>query len=1500
MALGPFISYVPPGVYTRTLTDSNVSNLTAGLRIPVIIGVGQQSLENDNVEIVRGSSGSADEQIVNEDVTEEWVVNATNPQDLILGVQTGLLVTFQVKNYPITNGQGTGIVSNNTNSVTVTVNGTPVALASVVGATGLITLQVPTQPTDQVNVTYYFHRGDTSFTDNVSSQVSNSLATLIAPAFENYVVVGGQSDQIVLTVNGVSSTISLGAASYTALGLAAVVNAAGIANLVASVFADNDGLNHIQFSTTQNLVVGSGNANGILGFSAGTATKRNASFQVYNIPVVDGTGGGVTTTDTSKVVVLVNNVQVIPTSLDGANGTVVLPYAPATGTTVTIQYWANTWQSTFDYLPNSQVTQVLACGISPGRNDYVQGVDFTISNPSKSVSVILWGTSFIIASGSTSPGAQPIDDTLISGLLIDDKLWLAPCTRVVNTTTIPATVSSNQFTLPEVPTTGNGRDTPLGLPLYNSVTNARQDLVTNRPDLVKVYVGRSFRDALNRGPVTVTAVDGPQRLVTLAAPVPPDFGAWATFWYNRITDDTFVLTCTTPGPFGAGTYTILDANENTNAWQVRFGTTTGLSQPVIWPRGVQSIPDAFMTGAGTPVAEIVTVTFGTTGSNNASFTNRNAEPYSFYSPSSATWVTGVNGVNQTTTLSNAVRGVVVSKHVTPVQSGGDQGYIQIAASPANVLNLNIDGTAVAVTLATGALTGTYDTITSNATVTTSTSQVGLVHPGDIVTFASQAGTFYTVQTVTSAHLILTAVYTGAGSGTDTAVFGSASGGYYSPAAIVAAINYQIDVNASFSGTAPNALANFSQIGSSPGDVLFYIYSYSVPASLPGGFDSPSAVTIEQGTVEHTLGFLTFQTASGTTGAINKPATILSSIAGTYNITAGVNDQLVIMVNGVQYTITLPNGSSVATSAIVSAINGTPGLSGVASAGTLGNLNKLRLTSPTNTAGSSVVINLGSANAVLGFTTNTSANQTLVNAYEVVDELMATSGFKSGAIAYVDQINGLNYITFESLTLGASASSIAFANSSNSAFNPTTNIGLTPGTDGDNGENPIDSFTVTSSNTNGSAGVGYPGQTYIDAVTGLRFTVLPSGIGSYGGSGHFTLLVSQTFNVSSAIPTYAIPGLETTVSNLVNVGTNDTGSIQTFNPSGTAPAVGDFYFVSYLYTKQDFTVRLFQQQATINANFGPVAPENRVSLAAYLAILNGAVLVGISQVLAVPNTNQASDASFITAIQSLATPLPGNVKPDILVPLATSTAVYAYLTQHCEVQSNIRNQSERMGFIGFASGTSPTNAQSVVRSLLSNRIMAFYPDSSDITLQDETGASYDSIVDGTFYAAAVAGAGCSPAVDVATPYDRRRLQGFTSIPRVLDPVTANQTAVAGITILEELQPLIRVRAALTTNMATILTRLPTVTQISDFVQQQSRLILDSFVGTKFLLSRTNEVTVSMTALLKGLIEAQIIGAYTGVNAIVDPNDPTTLDFTAYYQPIFPLLYLVLTFNLRASL
>ena len=102
------------------------------------------------------------------------------------------------------------------------------------------------------------------------------------------------------------------------------------------------------------------------------------------------------------------------------------------------------------------------------------------------------------------------------------------------------------------------------------------------------------------------------------------------------------------------------------------------------------------------------------------------------------------------------------------------------------------------------------------------------------------------------------------------------------------------------------------------------------------------------------------------------------------------------------------------------------------------------------------------------------------------------------------------------------------------------------------------------------------------------------------------------------------------------------------------------------------------------------------------------------------------------------------------------------------------------------------------------------------------------------------------------------------------------------------------------MSTLLTKLPTIIQIVDETQRQSRTTLERYIGTKFLPGILSQIEGQLSATLRGLVDAQILAAYTGVTAQVSSDDPTTAEVEAYVQPVFPLLYIVVTFNLRSSL
>src|SRR5271157_5517708 len=141
MSIGPFASYSPPNVYVSTIAQNTVPTLLGGIRIPVLIGVAQESLSQTNFEMIRGSSSVADTPIFGEDVTGQWVVGGTS-QNPTFGNQDGNLYQFRVRNFPIVDGSGRGLVTYDSTKVSVSVNGQPVIASAVDGANGIVTVLI--------------------------------------------------------------------------------------------------------------------------------------------------------------------------------------------------------------------------------------------------------------------------------------------------------------------------------------------------------------------------------------------------------------------------------------------------------------------------------------------------------------------------------------------------------------------------------------------------------------------------------------------------------------------------------------------------------------------------------------------------------------------------------------------------------------------------------------------------------------------------------------------------------------------------------------------------------------------------------------------------------------------------------------------------------------------------------------------------------------------------------------------------------------------------------------------------------------------------------------------------------------------------------------------------------------------------------------------------------------------------------------------------------------
>lgn len=1737
--------YAPPGVYTKTKHESPTQAPFSGVRIPVFIGTGSEILTQEDLELIRGSSSLVDQQIMSEDVTGRAVVSISQSGSITLGDFDGSLDRIRVKNYPIVTGDGSGTTATKTSAVSVTINGSPVVVLSITGATGVLKLAVAPEAGDEVRVTYYFNRTDTRVTDDVSAQVTPTAPVLYGLVGESYIVTEDVNDEFVVTVDEEEVTITLPASSsgWTASQIVSYINSgASGTSLVASTYVTNHGETAVRLTADENIVVGAGSANSTLGFTNGQNTSRNKVFYVFQRPIVDGSNGGITTTNPADVSVTVDNVAVTPTAVDGQSGAVTLPTAPPVGSTVAITYYFNSWQDTFDYLAHINVTEVTRCGATPDRRDYVEGSDFVLQDDK-----ILWGTAVAISSGEHTDGYEFFDDTQIGATLVDTRQYMAECSAVTTTSGGVAVTSQTQFTLPLVPTTGNGRNSPLGSSTFQTVSNSRIDLPTNRPDLVTAYWGFSLQDAIDRGSVTVTKVDSSTRVITLQEAVPVGASVYATFYYNTLADQTYSVQVVTPGAAGVGTYTVLDENENT-LYTPQFGTkSAGLAGITVqFPSGTERQPDVrfevpFTTSSYVgPVAETVTVTFASKDSTLGKYTVPESGPYYMITGASDHIRLTVDGA----ALAPAAAGIDLSNIMgvgdlgfhaqmvgDEVSYDADSGYTTYEIDSTNrEVNLTVDGVLLqgsANSSASGTLAAYVTAINEAATGHQGTAQAGAPTTVTLAATASDIDDYYVGWTIqftndspagtlgdsytitayngttkvatcsafttapdgtttywvynpdnfpqyksatrfTSAVTItageyddLTVHYTGDVSGASGNLVATIAPGTYSSATTLATavnaalntalagVNWDVVVTAdsesrlvftlikdytdevgflefitdaapaedfailagidtdsatggdqtklvdgpiarriTLTGDNTSALlwdrivlrnrivpgsgsidpqanvdqatftiegsSGYENMGLSVNEVAYGGWKATVQAATMAGFvgwADGQVAAATYGDARDGQPVVTFYAAGGTTAQNNvfkftfdgTPVTVEFTDAAGAAIASGASADVPLGPAGTANTVINQIAVAMATAGIAASAAAAIAAGYIRQEGA-----GIRFRSASYVeAVSSIVIGTGSANDTLGFSDGQSAVSTPVTPEVLVSALMGHAGasvsvclmdtwqaagpsatyFAEEALAKVvrDDSNAAYLFLQSQGTAGAgTSSSIAFDTATaDDVINPLVGLGVEDG-DGGVGEAGLSGFYVTSSDTVDGSGTantslfnsgngqdGTVGQTYRDLVTGLTFTILPREGGSnYPDGTTVTFTVASTVTTDSNLPVNTIPGLELIVSNTLGIAATDTGLVETFERGGSEPTIGDVYYATYNYTKQDFSTKLFTKFGAVEAEYGANGTDNPVTLAAYLAILNGAVLVAVKQVEKdVDEDNDgvfdsASIDAFTAAVDDIEGLLPGGGSLDILVPLdvpSTSTATFLqYLARHCDIQSNIRYRAERTAIAGLPSGTTPTAAGAVAEAVKRDRMRIVYPDIATVKLTDAVGAEEELLVDGSYIASALAGSIVAPTKDVATPWTGMKLFGFASLARVLDAVEMNQVAVRGVTVLEDRTNYLLVRHGLTTDMTNILTKLPTIKQIADEVQKQSRAALERFTGIKFLPGVLSQIEGQLATTLKLLVDAEILTAYTGVEANVASDDPTVAEVTAYYQPVFPLLYLVVTFNLRSSL
>jgi hypothetical protein len=485
MAIGPLESFVFPGVLTRTITEAPGASASGDIRYPAFIGVAAEEIRVTDFEMVRGSSAIADNLILDEDVSSQ--LDGTNKN-------------FTVENFPIVTGNGEGKVAVLPTQVIVTVNGEPVAVNSVNGLTGEVTLVSLPASTDIVRANYYYKRRDTyNENEDLSTQADGTTTTFKV-----------KSSRIVKGDNGGTAAVNADISSTTTI----------LYNPSTSVIGD-------EFERT--------------------------------VKVIEAKVNGVVSTIVE---------------LDGAAGTFKFGSAPADGDVVTVNYFSNSWENTFDILPAAAVNRLVKVGLSSDTSDYSIGNDVVLSG----VNRIHWGHSHQLSYGITTAGSDLLVDEDVVASLKDNRIF-----GEISVPSVPATDSNGDNIVDangNVLSADGNRNFVLGSVPVDGTGNGK---ATENPSDVIAFVGSDWETAKAAGAVPVTKISGKTITIGIAAALLPnqtnEKKVYVTYYENILVDDTWTMTVRVPGGAGVGKYTV-SSRVTGNVLDVTQATSGGATSNV--------------------------------------------------------------------------------------------------------------------------------------------------------------------------------------------------------------------------------------------------------------------------------------------------------------------------------------------------------------------------------------------------------------------------------------------------------------------------------------------------------------------------------------------------------------------------------------------------------------------------------------------------------------------------------------------------------------------------------------------------------------------------------------------------------------------------------------------------------------------------------------------------------------------------------------------------------
>lgn len=430
-----------------------------------------------------------------------------------------------------------------------------------------------------------------------------------------------------------------------------------------------------------------------------------------------------------------------------------------------------------------------------------------------------------------------------------------------------------------------------------------------------------------------------------------------------------------------------------------------------------------------------------------------------------------------------------------------------------------------------------------------------------------------------------------------------------------------------------------------------------------------------------------------------------------------------------------------------------------------------------------------------------------------------------------------------------------------------------------------------------------GTTFSTATsTGNVVTITANALGLPGNSITLTTSDGTNMPVSGATLTGGGESLEvaTTATSDANlyIGTGTANTILGFTAGSyqqtpQSPAAGVTYYVTYEYAKvtSDYTPKFYFTLQAVTNDYGPVQDSTSIPTACSLAFQNGAAIVCVCQ-------ENPADGSPVAQVQSALNKLLSTQNISIVVSLegTHNAQLISAIKQHVDIASSTINRLERTAMIGYEGVFSDTDMLNLALAASDKRIVSINQSGTTNTMIIGTDQNA-SVVGGQYMAAALAGVRCNPEFDVAQPMTREIISGIAT-SNTLTQAEKSLLVNQGVCIIDNVSGVPKVLFGTSTDFSTIANQLFQVTQITDYVAQTLRGLLDPiFIGQRLLSTTPSQIQTVTAATLTTIQNANIITGFTAPVAAVDSVVPTQINLTVGIFPTLELDVIFITLGLN---